>query len=71
MPTYDYTCTACSYELEIFQQMTANPLKNCPKCEGPHLRRKIGRGAAVLFKGSGFYETDYKPKPKPKPKAGR
>ncbi len=59
MPTYDYKCTGCNYTFEIFQQMTAEPLKNCPKC-GSKLKRIIGTGAGPIFKGSGFYQTDYK-----------
>lgn len=60
MPTYDYICTACKHEFEEFQQMSARPLKKCPKCGKPKLERKIGIGAGVLFKGGGFYETDYR-----------
>jgi putative FmdB family regulatory protein len=59
MPTYDYKCTGCNYTFEIFQQMTAEPLKNCPECGGK-LKRIIGTGAGPIFKGSGFYQTDYK-----------
>jgi putative FmdB family regulatory protein len=68
MPTYDYACRGCDYTFEFRQEITADPLKNCPGCEKPTLYRKVGGGAAVIFKGSGFYETDYKKKPKPKPK---
>ena len=60
MPTYEYVCDACSHELEQFQSITAEPLKKCPKCAKPKLRRLISSGGAVLFKGSGFYETDYR-----------
>ncbi|MGJ3243002.1 MAG: FmdB family zinc ribbon protein [Opitutales bacterium] len=60
MPTYDYTCSACNAALEIFQSMRDDPLKKCPECGKPALKRMIGTGAGILFKGSGFYETDYK-----------
>lgn len=60
MPTYEYVCEACSHEFEAFQSITAAPLKKCPKCNKMKLRRKIGMGAGVLFKGSGFYATDYR-----------
>ncbi len=60
MPTYDYICTACKHEFEEFQSMTAKVLKKCPACGKPKLERKIGIGAGVLFKGGGFYETDYR-----------
>ncbi len=59
MPTYDYLCNECEYEFEEFQSMTAKPLKKCPECGGK-VKRLIGSGAGVVFKGSGFYETDYK-----------
>ena len=59
MPTYEYKCTNCSYTFEYFQPMTAEPLKECPECKGI-LRRIIGTGAGPIFKGSGFYQTDYK-----------
>lgn len=61
MPTYDYECTACSHQFEFFQSITAKPLKKCPVC-GRNVRRLIGKGAGIIFKGSGFYETDYKRK---------
>ena len=61
MPTYDYICKKCSYEFEEFQSMKAEPLKTCPLCGG-FIVRKIGSGAGLLFKGSGFYITDYKNK---------
>lgn len=60
MPTYDYRCDGCQHQFEEFQSFSADPLKTCPKCGQDHLRRLFGTGAAVLFKGSGFYETDYK-----------
>ena len=60
MPTYDYTCDACGNGWELFQQMTADPVKECPKCGKKKARRLIGAGAGIVFKGSGFYETDYR-----------
>lgn len=60
MPTYDYICNACKHEFEEFQAMSAKTLTKCPKCGKPKLERKIGIGAGVLFKGGGFYETDYR-----------
>ena len=60
MPTYDYRCDACGHEFEEFQSMTASPLRKCPECKKLKLKRLIGTGAGVIFKGSGFYETDYR-----------
>ena len=60
MPTYDYRCNACGHEFELFQSMTAPVKRKCPECAKNALERLIGTGAAVLFKGSGFYETDYR-----------
>jgi putative FmdB family regulatory protein len=60
MPTYDYVCDACRNEFEAFESIKANPQTVCPQCSEPKLRRKIGPGAAILFKGSGFYQTDYR-----------
>lgn len=57
MPTYDYECRSCGHEFEAFQSMSADPLKECPQCGGD-LRRLIGGGSGVLFKGSGFYIND-------------
>ena len=62
MPTYDYRCDACGHAFEEFQQISKNPLRTCPKCHKRKLRRLIGAGAAVIFKGSGFYQTDYRSK---------
>lgn len=62
MPTYDYVCTKCGHELEIFQSMKDEPLKKCPQCKKPGLKRLLGGGAGLIFKGSGFYITDYKNK---------
>lgn len=64
MPTYEYECRECSHRFELFQNMTAPPVSICPKCKGP-VKRLIGNGAGIIFKGSGFYETDYKRKGKP------
>ena len=60
MPTYEYKCTACEHRLEKFQSMTDKPLRKCPECGKNALERLISAGAAVLFKGSGFYQTDYR-----------
>jgi putative FmdB family regulatory protein len=60
MPTYDYQCQACEHEFELFQQMTAPVKKKCPECGKLKLKRLIGTGAGVIFKGGGFYETDYR-----------
>jgi len=60
MPTYDYKCDACDHTFEEFQSMSAKPLKKCPECGKNKLVRLIGTGAGVIFKGSGFYETDYR-----------
>jgi putative FmdB family regulatory protein len=57
MPTYDYVCDACGHEFEEFQSITADSLKKCPECKKSKLRRLIGAGAGILFRGSGFYET--------------
>lgn len=62
MPTYDYVCTKCGHELEIFQSMKDSPLRKCPKCKKLGLKRLLGGGAGLIFKGSGFYITDYKQK---------
>ena len=61
MPTYDYKCSECNHTFEYFQPMSAEPLKECPKCKGT-LKRIIGTGSGPIFKGSGFYQTDYKGK---------
>jgi putative FmdB family regulatory protein len=60
MPTYDYVCAACDHAFEHFQSMTSRRLRKCPACGQPRLERLVGSGAGVIFKGSGFYETDYK-----------
>lgn len=66
MPTYDYECDKCSKRFELFQKMTAKPVGVCPKCGGK-AQRLIGAGAGIIFKGSGFYQTDYKNKPVARP----
>jgi putative FmdB family regulatory protein len=60
MPTYDYICDACDNQFEAFESIKADPQTICPECKESKLRRKIGPGAAILFKGSGFYQTDYR-----------
>jgi putative FmdB family regulatory protein len=60
MPTYDYECSKCKHTWELFQSITAKPVKKCPECGKQSARRVIGPGAAILFKGSGFYLTDYR-----------
>jgi putative FmdB family regulatory protein len=60
MPTYEYVCDACGHEFEQFQNITDPVRRKCPECKKRKLRRLIGGGAAVLFKGSGFYQTDYR-----------
>jgi putative FmdB family regulatory protein len=60
MPTYDYVCDACGHEFEEFQSITEPVLRKCPECKKQKLRRLFGAGAAVVFKGSGFYQTDYR-----------
>jgi len=60
MPTYDYRCAACGHDLEVFQSINDPVLKKCPKCKKSKLERLIGPGAGILFKGGGFYQTDYR-----------
>jgi putative FmdB family regulatory protein len=60
MPTYEYICKSCGHEFEEFQSMTAPTLRKCPKCKKSALERKIGLGGGIIFKGGGFYETDYR-----------
>lgn len=65
MPTYDYECSKCKNIFEVFQRMSDKPVSKCPKCGG-RSERHIAAGSGVIFKGTGFYETDYKRKPSPK-----
>ena len=60
MPTYDYVCRKCEHSFELFQSMSAPVKRKCPKCGEKSLERLIGTGAGIIFKGSGFYETDYR-----------
>ena len=60
MPTYDYQCSACDHQFEVFQAISAPIKRKCPACGELKLKRLIGAGAAVVFKGSGFYQTDYR-----------
>jgi putative FmdB family regulatory protein len=60
MPTYDYVCDACGHKFEEFQSMMDKTLRKCPACKKSKLRRLLGTGAAIIFKGSGFYQTDYR-----------
>ena len=60
MPTYDYVCDACGHTFELFQSMTDSVKRTCPQCRKRKLRRLIGTGGAIMFKGSGFYQTDYR-----------
>lgn len=65
MPTYQYECDSCEYAFEELQSMTDKKLTKCPKCKKNKLSRLIGTGSGIIFKGSGFYETDYKKKDAP------
>ena len=60
MPTYEYACDKCGHQFEEFQSITAKPLRKCPECGQRALQRLIGTGGGVIFKGSGFYQTDYR-----------
>ncbi|MFK7776776.1 MAG: zinc ribbon domain-containing protein [Gimesia sp.] len=60
MPTYDYECSQCDNKWEVFQSIKANPLRKCPACGKLKAKRMIGAGAGIIFKGSGFYQTDYR-----------
>ncbi len=60
MPTYDYVCDACGHAFELFQSIKENAKRKCPECGKLKLRRLFGTGAAIVFKGSGFYQTDYR-----------
>src|SRR5687768_3848167 len=69
MPTYEYACQKCGHEFEQFQSMRDEPLKKCPRCKKAALKRLVGGGAGLIFKGTGFYITDYKNKSAGKPEA--
>lgn len=60
MPTYEYVCKNCEHKFEQFQSITAKPSRKCPECGKMKLQRLIGAGAGIIFKGSGFYQTDYR-----------
>jgi len=62
MPTYEYRCEACGYQFEEFQSISDNPIKVCPKCKKESVKKLISGGSGLIFKGSGFYITDYKKK---------
>lgn len=62
MPTYEYVCPKCHHAFELFQSMRDEPLKKCPKCNKAGVKRLVGGGAGLIFKGTGFYITDYKTK---------
>lgn len=70
MPTYEYLCPKCGHAFEQFQSMNDAPLKKCPKCKKTGVKRLIGGGAGLIFKGTGFYITDYKNKKSPAEKSG-
>ena len=69
MPTYEYVCPKCDHAFEQFQSMNDAPLKKCPKCKKAGVKRLIGGGAGLIFKGTGFYITDYKNKKQPAEKS--
>lgn len=70
MPTYEYVCPKCHHEFEQFQSMRDEPLKKCPRCKKAGVRRLVGKGAGLIFKGTGFYITDYKNKGMDKKEGG-
>lgn len=70
MPTYEYACPKCGHQFEQFQSMRDEPLKKCPKCRKAGLKRLVGGGAGLIFKGTGFYITDYKNKSAGKKEGG-
>lgn len=70
MPTYEYLCPKCDHAFEAFQSMNDAPLTRCPKCKKKGVKRLIGGGAGLIFKGTGFYITDYKNQKSPEKKAG-
>lgn len=60
MPTYEYVCRRCDHRFEKFQSITAKPIRKCPNCGKTGVQRLVGAGAGIIFKGSGFYQTDYR-----------
>jgi len=60
MPTYDYACENCGHKWELFQSIKANPIRKCPSCGRQKAKRMIGPGAGIIFRGTGFYQTDYR-----------
>lgn len=71
MPTYEYRCGACGHEFDVFQKMSDDPVRTCPECGEDEAERLISRGAGLVFKGSGFYATDYRdPPPEKKVETG-
>jgi putative FmdB family regulatory protein len=70
MPTYEYACPKCGHQFEQFQSMRDEPLKKCPQCKKAGLKRLVGGGAGLIFKGTGFYITDYKNKGSGKKEGG-
>jgi len=70
MPTYEYACQKCGHQFEQFQSMRDEPLKKCPQCKKSALKRLVGGGAGLIFKGTGFYITDYKNKGSGKKEGG-
>ena len=70
MPTYEYRCRACGHEFERFQKISEPPVRRCPECGKRRVERLIGAGGGLVFKGPGFYATDYRPKPPRKEDGG-
>ena len=60
MPTYEYECSGCDHKFELFQSITAKSIRKCPACGKLRVKRLIGAGSSIIFKGSGFYQTDYR-----------
>lgn len=71
MPTYEYACELCGHEMEVFQSINAERLVDCPSCSKAGLKRLIGRGGGIIFKGTGFYQTDYKNSAAPAGETGK
>lgn len=69
MPTYEYACCDCDHAFELYQSFSEDPITECPECDGGKVRKVISGGAGVMFKGSGFYETDYKRAGEKKPES--